>query len=120
VGDVEGAEFVQDVVPALDAGMAKDLASGPHLEGAAAEAEADSDVDIARVLALAGPACGQGLEVVIAHDQGFAVPVIVQGQGNAVVLAGGDVARRRLKGPVEDGLDGALLEADAGLAEGVT
>src|SRR5260370_24029164 len=31
-----------------------------------------------------------------------------------------DVARRGLFGPVEDGLDGALLEADAGLAQSVT
>jgi hypothetical protein len=32
---------------------------------------------------------------------------------------GGDVARRGLLGPVDDGLDGALLEADAGLAKGL-
>ena len=36
------------------------------------------------------------------------------------MLCGGDVARRGLLGPVDDGLNGALLEADAGLAERVT
>ena len=46
--------------------------------------------------------------------------VVVQGQGDAAVLVGGDVAGGGLCGPVEDGLDGALLEADAGLREELT
>jgi hypothetical protein len=41
----------------------------------------------------------------------------MQGEGDAVVLRGGDVARRRPLAPVEDLLDGALLEADAGLMQ---
>jgi hypothetical protein len=42
--------------------------------------------------------------------------VAVVGQGDAQVLVGGDVAGRGLGGPVEDGLHGPLLEADAGRA----
>src|SRR5207237_902327 len=51
---------------------------------------------------------------------GFSLAIVVQGQGEAVVLTGGDVAGGGLLGPVEDGPDGALLEANAGLAERVT
>ena len=36
---MEGRQLVEDVVPALDAGMAKDLPAGDHLEGDAAEAQ---------------------------------------------------------------------------------
>jgi hypothetical protein len=50
----------------------------------------------------------------------FALAVVVEGQGDAQVLVGGDVAGGGLAGPVECGLNGALLEADAGLAERVT
>ena len=49
--------------------------------------------------------------------QGFSLAVAVQGERDAVMLRGGDVAGRGLFGPVEDGLDGASLEADAGVAE---
>jgi hypothetical protein len=51
---------------------------------------------------------------------GFLLAVAVEGVGNAQVFVGGDVAGRGVLGPVEDGGDAALLEADAGLAERVT
>jgi hypothetical protein len=46
---------------------------------------------------------------------GFALPVVIKGQGQAVMLGRGDVAGSGLFGPVEDSLGGALLEAEAGL-----
>jgi hypothetical protein len=51
---------------------------------------------------------------------GFAVAVVVQGQGETQMLVGGDIARSGLLGPGEDLHDGALVEADAGLLKGVT
>jgi len=48
---------------------------------------------------------------------GFSQAVVVQSEGDTEVLAGGNVARRGLFGPVEDSVDRALLEADAGLAQ---
>jgi hypothetical protein len=60
----------------------------------------------------AGDLAFQGLDFL-----GFVLAIIVQGERNTQVLAGGNVARRGLLGPVEDSLDGALLEADTGLAE---
>ena len=66
---MEGIQFVEDVVTALDAGMAKDLAAGDHLEGNAAEAHTDPDMAVPGVLALAGPLRGQVLEVVVAADE---------------------------------------------------
>src|ERR1044071_2711619 len=54
---------------ALDAGMAKDLAAGDHLEGDAAEAQADADVDVAAILALARPQTCQVLKMVITQQQ---------------------------------------------------
>src|SRR5207245_10132148 len=47
-------------------------------------------------------------------------PILVIGQGNAAVLVGRDVAGRGLLGPVEDALQRALLETDAGLPQGLT
>ena len=70
---------------------------------------------VGRLRQAAGDLAFQGLDFL-----GFSQAVVVQGQGDAAVLGGGDVAGRGLVGPVEDGLDGALLEADAGLAQGVT
>src|SRR5271155_1803895 len=52
--------------------------------------------------------------------QGFPLTILVQRERDAPVLVGGDSARRRLGSPVEDGLDGALLETDAGLTQGLT
>ena len=57
---VEGVQLVEDVVAALDAGMAKDLPAGDHLEGDAAEAQADLDVGVPRVLALSRPLAWPG------------------------------------------------------------
>ena len=51
---------------------------------------------------------------------GFLLSVLVQLQGNASVLLGGDVAQGGLLGPIDHGLEGALLEADVGGVEGVT
>jgi hypothetical protein len=51
---------------------------------------------------------------------GFSLAIVVQGQGDAMVLAGSDITGCGLLGPVEDGLDGALLKADARVAEGLT
>src|SRR6516165_2611907 len=48
---------------------------------------------------------------------GFLVAIAVVGQGNAQVLLGSDVTRGRLSGPVQDDLEGALLEADAGATQ---
>src|SRR5262249_34070434 len=210
---MEGIQFVEDVVPTLDARMSKDLATRDHLKGDAAEAKADPDVGVPWILALAGPACGQGLEVVVAEDQvigdtedgsaeravavahqgpvgfvhfvtlitrwtetsaagdrlgvgvvvdgsglasevggtddvdardgeeqhvgrlhqpagdlafqglnflGFSLAIVVEGQSDASVLAGGTIAGSGPRGPVEDVLDSALLEADAGFAQRVT
>src|SRR5436190_22649947 len=66
---VEGRQLVEDIMPALDAGMAKYLPAGDHLEGDAAEAQANLDAGVPRVLALGGPLRRQPLEVVVAHDQ---------------------------------------------------
>src|SRR5271168_1966753 len=59
----------------------------------------------------AGDVALQGLDFL-----GFAQAIVVQGQGDAVVLVGGNVAGGGLLGPVEDGSDGALLETNVGLA----
>jgi hypothetical protein len=48
---------------------------------------------------------------------GFSLPIRIQGQGDAEMLVGGHSARCGLFRPVENGLHGALLEADAGRAE---
>src|SRR5713101_2696568 len=52
---VEGQQLVEDVVALAQAGMAKDLAAGDHVEGDAAETAADLDVAPARVLAGGAP-----------------------------------------------------------------
>src|SRR6266702_1612063 len=51
---------------------------------------------------------------------GFSLTILRQGQGDAEMLAGGDIARCGLFGPVDNGLNGALLKADVGFAERVT
>jgi len=63
----------------------------------------------------AGDVAFQGL-----NFPGFLATIVVQGQGDAEVLVGGDVARCGLFGPIDHALDSALLEADVGLAERVT
>ena len=50
----------------------------------------------------------------------FPLLVVAEGQGDAQVLVGGDIAGGGLLGPVENGLDSALLEADAGLTQRLT
>jgi hypothetical protein len=70
-----GAPLVEEVVPTLDAGVAKDLAAGDHREDDATEAQADPDARVSRVFALAGPARGQGLNFL-----GFALAIVVQGE----------------------------------------
>ena len=52
--------------------------------------------------------------------QGFSLAVVIQGESDAEVMRSGDVAGRGLLGPIEDGLDSALLEANAGLMKRVT
>ena len=52
--------------------------------------------------------------------QGFSLAIVVQVERDTVMLAGGDVARGGLICPVEGRLHGALLEADAGMAERLT
>ena len=92
----------------------------PHLTGEVGGAD---DVDagegeqqhVGRLRQSAGDVAFQGLDFL-----GFSLAIVVEGQGDAVVLCGGDIAGGGLFGPVEDGLDGALLEADAGLAKRVT
>src|SRR5260370_9879515 len=66
---MEGGKFVEDVVASLQAGMAKDLAAGHHVEGDATEAVGDADADIAWVLAHGFPVVAQDVEVVVATDQ---------------------------------------------------
>ena len=89
----------------------------PHLAGEVGGAD-DVDAgegeqqDVGRLHQPAGDLAFQSLDF-----QGFSLAVVVEGQSDAAMLAGGDVARRGLLGPVEDGLHGALLEADAGLAQ---
>src|SRR5438132_427317 len=66
---MEGAEFVQDVVSALNAGMAEYLAAGNHLKGDTTKAHADLDMRLTRVLALGRPGGRERLEVVVTEDQ---------------------------------------------------
>jgi hypothetical protein len=66
---MEGGQLVEDGVAALDAGMAKDLSAGDHLEGDAAEARRDFDARVPRVFALSRPLGRQHLEVVVANNQ---------------------------------------------------
>ena len=66
---MESGQLIQDVMPALDTRMAEYLSAGHHLKGDAAEAQADFDARLARVLGLSGPLGGQGLEMMVAHDQ---------------------------------------------------
>jgi len=63
----------------------------------------------------AGDLAFQGLD-----SLGFALAIVVQGEGDALMLVCRDIARCGLFGPVEDALHGAALEADVGLAELVT
>jgi hypothetical protein len=51
---------------------------------------------------------------------GFVLAVVVQGLDNTQVLVGSGVAGGGLVGPIEDGLDGALLETDVRSAERLT
>ena len=77
---------------------------GPHLAGEVGGAD---DVDagegeqqhVGRLHQAAGDVAFQGLNFL-----GFSLAIVVQGQGDAEVLAGGDVAGGGLFGPVEDGL----------------
>src|SRR6266852_6092593 len=90
---------------------------GPHLAGEVGSAD---DVDagegeqehVGSLHQAAGDLAFQGL-----NFPGFSPAIVVQGERDTEVLTGGNVARCGLEGPVEDSLDGALLEADAGLAE---
>ena len=66
--------------------------------------------EVRRVDEPAGNVAFQGLDFL-----GFSPTIIVQRQDDAPVLVGGDVAGCGLGGPVEDGLHGALLEADVRL-----
>ena len=50
----------------------------------------------------------------------FLLAVLLQGEHNPQVLVRGAVARRGLLGPIHDFLEGTLLEADVGRAEGLT
>src|SRR5262249_8730814 len=59
----------------------------------------------------AGDIAFQGLDF-----PGFSLTVFIQGQGDAAVLVGDDVARRRPFSPIDHGLKGAVLEADGGVA----
>jgi hypothetical protein len=73
---MEGGQLVEDVMPSLDAGMAKDLTAGDHLEGDTAEAMTDADADVPRILAPTLPQHFQMLKVVITENK-----VIGGGQG---------------------------------------
>ncbi len=66
---VEGDQFVQDVVSALQARVAEHLAAGDDLVGDAAEAHGDLDACVPRVPALGLPDTGQDVEVVVAQDE---------------------------------------------------
>src|SRR5262245_20486046 len=66
---MERAQLVQNVVSALDTRMAKYLPAGDHLKGDAAQAQADLNAGMTRILALSKPLRRQRLEVVVAHDQ---------------------------------------------------
>jgi len=82
------------------------LSAGKHLEGDAAEAQTNPDMDVARILALAGPPRGQILKVVVTEDQvvgnakkGSAErAVAVAHQGAGVVDLAGLVTRRTQAG----------------------
>ena len=100
----------------LERRAAEDAAAPGEVGGADdVDAGEGQQQDVGRLRQSAGDVAFQGLDFL-----GFSLAIVVEGQGDAEVLVGGDVAGRGLVGPVEDGLDGALLEADAGLAEGVT
>jgi hypothetical protein len=71
--------------------------------------------DVGRFGQAAGELAFQGLNFL-----GFALAIVLPGQGDPPVLAGGDLARGGLFGPGADGLDGAALAADARFPEGLT
>jgi hypothetical protein len=48
---------------------------------------------------------------------GFPLTIIVLGQGNTMMKRSGNVARSGLLRPIQNGLERALLEADASLSE---
>ena len=48
---------------------------------------------------------------------GFALSVVVEGQGDLAMLHGAEVGGGGLSGPVEDGAEGALVELNVGVAE---
>ena len=65
---MEGRQLVENVVSPLQTRMVKDLTAGHHLEGDAAEAHADFDTGMSRVLAGGPPVVGQDVKVVVAAD----------------------------------------------------
>jgi hypothetical protein len=56
---MESGQLVEQIMPAGDGRMVKDLSTGDHLKSDAAEAQADLDATVAWVLALGGPGRGQ-------------------------------------------------------------
>src|SRR6476661_784777 len=66
---MEGRQFVEDVVSALDTRMVEDLPTRHHLEGDTTEAHGDLDARVPRVFALGLPLGRQHLEVVVTDDE---------------------------------------------------
>jgi hypothetical protein len=66
---MESDQLVENVMSPGDGRVAKDLPAGDHLEGDAAEAQADFDAGVAWVLAGRPPVVHQDVEVMVALDQ---------------------------------------------------
>ena len=66
---VESQQLVENVAAFTQAGMAKDLAAGNHVIRDAAEAQADFDMALARILAGGLPRGGELAEVTVAQHQ---------------------------------------------------
>jgi hypothetical protein len=79
---VEGEELVEDVAAFAHAGMSKDLSSGDHLEGDAAEAHGDLDMSVSGVLAGGFPGGSAHAEMGVAEDG----RETGSWQGNGVIL----------------------------------
>jgi hypothetical protein len=71
---MKGDQLGEDHLPVRQPRMVKDLAARDQLEGDAAEAQAELDAGVPRVLALRGPLAGQRLEVAVAADEPVVLP----------------------------------------------
>jgi len=122
---VEGHQLVEDVVSSLQAGMAKDLLTGHHLEGDAAETAADADAAMAGGFAGGPPVVGQAAAMVVAADQvvgdahnGGAQLVVAAAHQGAVgmIYFVALITRRSQAGAAGDGAGVGVVADRSGLA----